>query len=56
MGLPGEENEFVVRIGSDDFEFPGFGIMMIPATLSQLDEIKELKETKEKIEDFSECL
>ena len=56
MGLPGEENEFVVRIGSDDFEFPGFGIMMIPATLSQLKEIKELKETKEKIEDSANAM
>ena len=56
MGLPGEENEFVVRIGSDDFEFPGFGIMMIPATLSQLEEIKELKETKEKIEDSANAM
>ena len=56
MGLPGEENEFIVRIGSDDFEFPGFGIMMIPATLSQLEEIKELKETKEKIEDSANAM
>jgi len=56
MGLPGEENEFVVRIGSEDFEFPGFGIMIIPATLSQLEDLKDLRETKEKIEDSANAL
>lgn len=56
MGLPGEENEFIVRIGSDDFEFPGFGILMIPATLDQLTDLKDLKETKEKIEDSRKAI
>lgn len=56
MGLPGEEKEFVVRIGSDDFEFPGFGILMIPAELDQLKDIKDLKETKEKIEASKDAL
>lgn len=56
MGLPGEENEFIVRIGSEDFEFPGFGILMIPATLEQLTDIKDLKETKEKIEDSRKAM
>lgn len=56
MGLPGEEKEFVIRIGSDDFEFPGFGILMIPAELDQLKDIKDLKETKEKIEASKDAL
>ncbi|MGB5824689.1 MAG: hypothetical protein WBH44_11505 [Proteocatella sp.] len=56
MGLPGEENEFLIRVGSDDFEFPGFAIMIIPATLSQLDDLKDLRETKEKIEDSTDAM
>lgn len=56
MGLPGEEEEFLIRVGSDDFEFPGFAIMMIPATISQLDDLNELRETKEKIEDSTDAM
>lgn len=49
--LPGEEREFTLRIGSEDFSFSGFTFLLQPATLAQLDEIKELREAKEEMED-----
>lgn len=51
MAMPGEEQHFTMRIGSDDFTFSGMTFLMVPATLSQLAEIKDLREAKEKAED-----
>ena len=56
MALPQEEQTFTIRIGSDDFEFAGVEMMMLPITLSQMDDIKELRETKEKIEDSADAM
>lgn len=49
--LPGEEQHFTMRVGSDDFEYSGMIFLAVPATLSQLDQIAELKDAKEKLED-----
>ncbi len=49
--LPGETRSFTLRIGSEDFSFPGFTFLVQPATLAQLDQIKELKDAKEDLED-----
>ena len=46
MGLPGEENTFTVRIGSDYFENMGLLLFMAPATLSSLDILSDLREVK----------
>ena len=54
MGLPGEENEFTIRIGSDSFESQGIEMMMIPGTLDQLKKVKELKESKETLENCAD--
>lgn len=51
LALPGEEQHFTVRVGSDDFTFDGMTFLMVPATLSQLDEIAKLSERKEQLED-----
>ena len=48
MAMPGEEQHFTMRIGSDDFTFSGMTFLMVPATLSQLTEIKNLREAKER--------
>ena len=48
--LPGETRSFTLRIGSEDFSFPGFTFLCQPATLAQLDQIAELKEAKEELE------
>lgn len=47
VGLPSEENTYVIRIGAEDFEFPGVYFLMAPATMSQLDMVSDLREAKD---------
>ena len=47
MALPGEEGDFTVRIGSDDFQSMGVMMTMAPGTLDDLSRIKDLKEAKD---------
>ncbi len=51
MALPGEEQHFTIRVGSDDFSFNGMTILMVPATLSQLEEIAKLSQRKDELEE-----
>ena len=51
IGLPGEECHFTIRVGSDDFSFGGMTFLMVPATLSQLEEIARLSERKDDLEE-----
>ncbi|MBE6829900.1 MAG: hypothetical protein E7519_06790 [Ruminococcaceae bacterium] len=46
-GLPGEENNFTIRVGTSSFETTGVIMMMVPGTLDQLKDIKDLKEDKD---------
>ncbi|WP_283606367.1 coiled-coil domain-containing protein [Faecalispora anaeroviscerum] len=50
-GLPGEEKEYTIRVGTKKFETIGVVMMMVPGTLDQLKDIKELKEDKDTIKD-----
>lgn len=49
--LPGEEQHFVIRVGSEDFSFGGMTFMMAPATLAQLEEISKLSQRKDDLEE-----
>ena len=49
--LPGEEQHFSIRVGSEDFSFGGMTFLMVPATLSQLSEISKLAGSKDDIEE-----
>ena len=51
MAFPGEEQHFQIRVGTDEFSFTGLTFMMVPATLSQIDEIAKLSEKKTDLED-----
>lgn len=51
LGLPGEECHYTIRAGSEDFAFGGMTFLMVPATLSQLEEIAKLSERKDDLED-----
>lgn len=51
IGLPGEECHYTIRVGSEDFSFGGLTFMLVPATLSQLEEIAKLSERKDDLED-----
>ena len=56
MGLPGEENTFTVRIGSDSFESMGLLLFMAPATLSSLDILSDLRDIKTRLGDSGDSL
>lgn len=45
--LPGEEKEFAVRLGCNDYESIGVIFLMIPATMDSFDNIKDIKELKD---------
>ena len=51
IGLPGEECHYTIRVGSEDFSFGGLTFMLVPATLSQLEEITKLSERKNDLEE-----
>lgn len=54
--LPGEEDTFTIRIGTDCFETQGITMMMIPGTLRQMEDIKEIKEAKDTIYDSADAI
>lgn len=56
MALPGEEQHFELRLGSDSFEFGGWVFLMTPATLAQLEDIADLREDKETVEDSADTI
>lgn len=49
--LPGEEQHFTLRIGTEDFSFSGFTFLVQPATLAQLDMVADLRDAKDELED-----
>lgn len=49
--LPGEEQHFTLRIGTEDFSFGGFTFLVQPATLAQLDMVADLRDAKDELED-----
>ena len=51
LALPGEEQHFSIRVGSDDFSFGGMTVLMAPATLAQLEEIAKLSQRKDDLEE-----
>jgi len=49
--LPGEEQHFVIKVGSNDFSFDGMFLLAVPATLAQLDQISDLRNVRDEVED-----
>ena len=56
MVMPGEEQHFELRIGSDDFEFSGLMILMTPVTLSQLDRLDDLRDMRDTVKDSADAV
>ncbi len=54
--LPGEEETFTIRVGTNSFESQGIVMMIMPGTLEQLKQIKELKEAIDTVEDSSDAI
>ncbi len=51
LAFPGEEGHFTIRVGAEDFSFGGMTFLLVPATLSQLEEISKLSDRKDELED-----
>lgn len=51
LALPGEEKHYTVEVGSNDFSFSGLTLLMVPATLEQLDQLADISKNKDDIED-----
>ena len=51
MALPGEKEHFTIDVGANDFESDGITFLMVPATLSQLNQIAELSDRKDELKD-----
>ena len=49
--LPGEEQHFTIRVGTEDFTYSGMIFLAVPATLQQLDQVADLRDAKEEAED-----
>lgn len=49
--LPGEEQHFTIEVGTNDFSFGGMTFLMVPATLSQLEQIADISQKKDDLED-----
>ena len=54
--LPGEDGDYTVRIGTDDYESVGIIMMMVPGTMDALNNIKDLKEAKDTWQDAGDEL
>ena len=50
LAFPGEEQHFAIRVGAEDFSFGGMTFLIVPATLSQLEEISKLSDRKDELE------
>jgi hypothetical protein len=48
-GLPGEEKDFAIRIGTTSFESTGVVMMMVPGTLDQFSTMKDLSKDKDTV-------
>lgn len=56
MAFPGEEKNFVIRIGSDSFESAGIVMAMVPATMDSLDKIKDINDAKDDIKNSANAI
>lgn len=56
MILPGEEQHYAIRVGSEDFSFSGLILLAVPATLQQLEQVEDLRQAKEKGEDSLDAI
>lgn len=52
--LPGEEDTYTIRIGTDCFETDGISVMMMPGTMEALKDIKDLKESRDDVKDATD--
>lgn len=54
--MPKQEQDFHFYIGSDSFETSGLFMMMMPVTMSQMDDMAEINEHKDNLENASSAM
>ena len=54
--LPGEEQDFTIRVGCEDFSYSGMTFLAVPATLEQLDQVAALKDARDQVSDSYHAL
>ncbi len=56
FALPGEEQHYSIRIGTNDFKFSGLVFTMVPLTVAQLDKVADIRDAKETLEDSADSI
>ncbi len=56
FALPGEEQHYSIRIGTNDFSFSGVVFTIVPLTAAQLDKVGDLREAKTTLEDSADAI
>lgn len=51
LALPGEEQHYTIRVGTESFTFGGVTFLMIPATLGQLEQFADLSQKRNDLEE-----
>lgn len=54
--LPGEEKTFAIRVGTRKFKTDGVILMMVPGTLSQMDDVKDIRDAKDTVKDSADAI
>lgn len=56
LALPGEESEFRIDVGSENYESMGVFFMVVPVTLDSLKVVNDVREVRDKVEDSADAV
>ncbi len=56
LALPGEESEFRINVGTDNYESMGVFFMVVPATLESLELVNDVREVRDTVEDSVDAM
>lgn len=56
LALPGEESEFRINVGTNNYESMGVFFMMVPATLESLELVNDVREVRDTVEDSVDAM
>ncbi len=56
LSLPGEESEYRIDIGTNDYSSMGVFFMMVPATLESLEIVNDIRDVRDTVEDSVDAM
>lgn len=56
LALPGEESEFRIDVGTNNYESMGVFFMAVPVTLSSLEVVNDVREVRDTVEDSADAM